>query len=310
MLQVGVAPKGNSDNHLDVGPWAQEKLDCLQKYLQAYTAILGKQQFKGYFYIDAFAGPGTLKVRKEQTDDPAQQSLLELSEDAANDVGETLYINGSPNVALKINPSFTHYVFVELDQERVLQLEALKAEHEGPDRRIRIRNADCNTYLRELLRNTRGQWRQWRGVIFLDPFGMQVPWETIAEIGRTKSIEVFINFPVGMAIQRLLRRSGDFTPAQRSKLDQYFGTSEWYELLYRQQPDMFGENRTKIQNSSDVLVKWYCRRLKEAFGHVSSAREICSTQGHPLYYLIFAGPNKTGMRIANDILRQGARMVR
>ena len=47
---------------MDVGPWASEKLDCLGKYLEAYTTILGRQQFRGYFYIDAFAGPGSLKA--------------------------------------------------------------------------------------------------------------------------------------------------------------------------------------------------------------------------------------------------------
>ena len=308
-LEVAGAPMGDSEGHLDVGPWAREKLDCLRKYLQAYTTILAKQQFKGYFYIDAFAGPGTLKVREEQATDPTQQSLLELSEHLVNDVGETQYINGSPHVALKTNPPFTHYVFVELDEQRVRQLEALKAEHEAPDRKVLIRKADCNAYLRKILQRTRGQWQHWRGVIFLDPFGMQVSWDTIVEIAETKAIEIFINFPVGMAIQRLLKRSGEFTQAQRDKLDQYFGTGEWYDLLYQQQSDLFGEDRTKIQNSSDVLVKWYRGRLKEVFGHVSSAREICSTQGHPLYYLIFAGPNETGMRIANDVLKQGERRV-
>ena len=55
-----------------VGPWVQEKLEYLRKYLHAYTTILSKQQWlKGYFYIDAFAGPGTLKIRQQQTDDSA-----------------------------------------------------------------------------------------------------------------------------------------------------------------------------------------------------------------------------------------------
>ena len=144
---------------------------------------------------------------------------------------------------------------------------------------------------------------------FLDPFGMQVPWDTVAEMGKTGAIEIFINFPVGMAIQRLLKRSGKFTPAERSKLDQYFGTDEWHDLLYTRQEDMFGGSTAKIQNSGDVLVKWYRKRLQDVFPYVSSAREIQNTRGRPLYYLIFAGPNKTGVKIANDVLRQGARSI-
>jgi three-Cys-motif partner protein len=55
----------------------------------------------------------------------------------------------------------------------------------------------------------RVDWRKWRAVVFLDPFGMQVPWKTIAALAQTAAIEVFLNFPVGMSIQRLLKRSGD-----------------------------------------------------------------------------------------------------
>ena len=309
-LQAAGAPADDANEPQDVGPWAQEKLECLRKYLQAYTTILSNQQWcRGYFYIDAFAGPGTLRIRRQKTDDSAQELLLDGSAHAGQDPGKAEYISGSPRVALELKNPFTDYIFIEIDGERLRQLKALKQEYESENRRIHLREQDCNDYLRELL--GKNQWTQWRGVVFLDPFGMQVPWDTIVEIGKTKAIEILINFPVGMAIQRLLKKNGQFTPKERSKIDQYFGTAEWYEKLYKHHDNMFGEdNITKVQNSGDVLVKWYCKRLKEAFGHVSTAREIQNTRGKPLYYLIFAGPNETGARIANYVLKQGARPIR
>lgn len=310
-VQVAGAPREVTDEPMDVGPWAREKLECLGKYLGAYTTILSKQKWlKGYFYIDAFAGPGYLKVRQDGTDDPAQQSLLDVSEHAVSDAGEAEYISGSPRVALDIQHPFTDYVFIELDKVRIKQLEILKAERKDPKTRIHVREEDCNKYLLELLARNRSQWSQWRGVVFLDPFGMHVPWDTIAALGKTGAIEVFVNFPVGMAIQRLLPRSGQFTTKQRTKLDSYFGTDEWYELLYSSEQDLLGDNITKAKDSGDRLVKWYRQRLKEVFGYVTTAREIQDTRGRPLYYLIFAGPNKTGVRIANKVLKQGARVVR
>ena len=138
---------------------------------------------------------------------------------------------------------------------------------------------------------------------------MHVPWNTIAALGETRAIEVFINFPVGMAIQRLLKRRGDFTAKERNKLDRYFGTDEWFDLLYQKYDDLLGEHVVKDANAGDTLVKWYCKRLKEVFSYVSSAREIQSQAGRPLYYLIFAGPNKTGAHIAEKVLKQGARRV-
>lgn len=310
-LQAAGAPAGESNELMDVGPWAKEKLQCLRKYLQAYTTILIKQNFKGYFYIDAFAGPGTVQVRRSQTEDKSQQWLLDVAKYGMEDPDEEEYISGSPCVALEVKPAFTHYVFIEQAERQMNQLKRLKKEYASQLKKSRIylRKKDCNEYFLELLRKNKGQWERWRGVVFLDPFGMQVPWKTIVELGKTGSIEIFMNFPVGMAIQRLLKRSGDFTPKERNKLDKYFGTEEWFDLIYTKGASLFGSNTIKIKKSGDLLVKWYRKRLREAFGHVSLAREVCSTDGRPLYYLIFAGPNKTGARIANDILRQGTRKI-
>lgn len=66
----------------------------------------------------------------------------------------------------------------------------------------------------------------------------------------------------------------------------------------------------KVQRTGDVLVRWYRKRLKEVFGYVTEAREIQSTTGRLLYYLIFAGPKRVGASIANDVLKYGARRVR
>ena len=68
-LQAVGVPTNDANGPLDVGPWAREKLECLRKYLHAYTTIFNETKKKrrwpeGYFYINAFAGPGTLKVRQ------------------------------------------------------------------------------------------------------------------------------------------------------------------------------------------------------------------------------------------------------
>lgn len=310
-MQAAGSPAGESNDLMDVGPWAKEKLECLGKYLRAYTTILSKRNFKGYFYIDAFAGPGIVQVRRSQTEDKSQQWLLDVAKYGAKDDGEKEYMSGSPRVALEVKPAFTDYVFIDQNRQWVNQLKYLKNEYASklPNSRIVLHEGDCNEYFLELLRKKKGQWDRWRGVVFLDPFGMQVPWNTIVELGKTGSIEVFMNFPVGMAIQRLLKRSGKFTLKERNKLDEYFGTEKWFDLIYQKLPGLFGSNTTKIKKSGDLLVKWYRQRLQEVFRYVSEAREICSTDGRPLYYLIFAGPNSTGERIANDILRQGTRKI-
>lgn len=96
---------------------------------------------------------------------------------------------------------------------------------------------------------------------------MQVQWKTIEELAATKAIEIFLNFPVGMAIQRLLRRHPEkFTAAQRNRLDEYFGSPEWITELYKgqkKQKTFFGDDDLQeINASGEAPVKWYRKRLK------------------------------------------------
>jgi three-Cys-motif partner protein len=292
-----------------VGPWAVDKLDRLGKYLSAYTTIMKEQRWcQGFYYIDAFAGPGEHKVRSSgEAHRGSRNLLLNVAEFGQSQIEQQQFLAGSPRVALDIEHPFKAYIFVERSGVRVLALNELKSEY-GESRKIVIRQRDCNGYLLEkVVSNPSIDWKNNRAVVFLDPFGMQVPWSTLASLGNTKAIEIFLNLPVGMAIQRLMPRDANkISPQRQAMLDNYFGSSEWFDIVYRSRPSLFGEEtEEKIEKSGKLLVKWYRERLRKAFGHVSRAALIRNTRGGHLYYLLLASPKKTGVNIANDVLRAG-----
>jgi three-Cys-motif partner protein len=284
-----------------VGSWAREKLECLRKYLSFYTTALKNQTWcRGTIYVDAFAGPGRSPVRSTGQQRIAEPSLWEVESDPAT----TEFLNGSPRVALDIPIPFTKYVFVERNAGRLRQLHTLIAEY-GGRRDIAVRSRDANTEIKDLVLNSGIDWQSHRAVMFLDPFGMHVPWTTMETVARTRAIEVMINFPLGMAIQRLLARSGDISSGRQHALDEYFGDPGWRALVYQTQVDLLGPKTTKVVDSSVRLVKWYRGRLRDIFGHASSARLIRNTRGGHLYYLIWAGPHPLGLKGANYVLGQG-----
>jgi three-Cys-motif partner protein len=293
-----------------VGPWARDKLDRLAKYLRAYTTIMKEQKWcRGYHYVDAFAGPGEHEVRHRTADkrNNARQALVDVSAYGSGQEEQRQLLAGSPRVALDLQFPFTNYIFVEHSPERIASLEQLKAEY-GQRRQIHIRPGDCTRYLSDKIAgNPKLDWKSNRALVFLDPFGMQVGWRTIAELAMTRAIEVFLNFPVGMAIQRLLLRQPDkFTDAQRRRLDDYFGSPDWRAVLYKRRKTLFGdEDQKKIDASGVALLNWYRDRLGEIFPHVSKAALIRNTRGAHLYYLLLASHNKTGVTIANHILSAG-----
>jgi three-Cys-motif partner protein len=288
-----------------VGPWAKEKLDALGQYLGFYTTVLKKQShwLRGTIFVDAFAGPGLSRVR---TNEKANEPPGLFGPDPESDKAEVEFLKGSPRVALDITIPFGAYIFVERDPERIRELKGIQAEYKS-QRNVTVKEGDANAALQEWLAR-RIDWGHHRAVVFLDPFGMQVPWSTIEALAKTKAIEVIINFPLGMAIQRLLTKSGDIPPGWQMSLDTFFGSPDWRGLAYEESADLFGPKIQKASDSAVKLLEWYRGRLKAIFGHVSTARLIKNTRGNPLYYLIWAGANATGLKGAEHILSKGERV--
>ena len=294
-------PKDNS-----VGPWAKEKLEALAQYLSFYTTVLKKQGhwLKGTVFVDAFAGPGLSRVRPKIKGSEGGPGLFPI--DPASDKAEIEFLKGSPRVALDIENPFSRYVFVERDPKRIAELEALKAEY-AKSRTIDVQARDANSALKDWIASGI-DWRHHRAVVFLDPFGMQVPWPTVEMLAATKGVEVIVNFPLGMAIQRLLKKTGEIPEGWQISLDAFFGSPDWRKLVYEEGRDLLGPTVHKVEDSGKRLLEWYRERLHKIFGHVSTARLIKNTRGNPLYYLIWAGPNATGLKGAEYILSKGERV--
>ena len=290
------------------GKWAAEKLECLEKYLSAYTTILRKQsdRFQGYFYIDAFAGAGRARLRDKPQDAAEElQLIFQIAEFGESDEERVEYIDGSPKIALGIEYPFTNYIFIDNNAERISKLQELKEAY-ADSRDISIREGNSNVELRDLVVESNIDWRRHRAVALLDPFGMQVPWGTIETLANTRAIGVIVNFPVGMAIQRLLPQSGEFSPNQRAMLTHYLGSPDWESVVYEETPDLFGETRiSKVDQSGHRLAKWYQERLTRMFGFGARPRLIRNSQGGHLYYILFAGPNAVGAKIASHVLSRG-----
>ncbi|GGH14491.1 hypothetical protein GCM10007036_13850 [Alsobacter metallidurans] len=289
-----------------VGPWAREKLGALGEYLDFYTKVLKNQKWlRGTIYIDAFAGPGRSKIRQTpRASNPKSEDffdnvvpMVEVVEEADE------FLKGSPRVALDIANPFSSYTFIERSPVRVAELNALAQEY-GAKRNIVVKGGDAATELLAILAS-KADWGSYRGVVFVDPFGMHIPWSTLEALAKTKVFEVIINFPLGMAIQRFLVRTGDVPANWAATLDEFFGSPDWREHAYEAKDDLFGSSTTKLDDSGKRLLAWYLQRLKDAFGHVSPARLIRNTKGGHLYYLIWAGRHPKGLDGAKHVLGKG-----
>lgn len=282
------------------GDWTTEKLDRLRKYLAAYTKILSKQPFT-YAYIDAFAGTG-YRTTKATTN---EEDLL-LPELA--DVEPQRFLQGSARIALECEPAFHKYIFIEKNEEKLAELQSsLSREFPEKENQIIFIRGDANTVIQYLCEK---DWRRHRAVLFLDPFGMQVGWPTMEAVARTEAIDLWILFPLGVAVNRMLTKDGQINEKWKRRLDEMFGSGDWYNAFYRanSQTSLLDE-APKMQKTADfsVILAYYVDRLKTVFQHVAeNPLQLYNSKNSPLYALFFAAGNpkggKTAVKIARYIL--------
>lgn len=288
------------------GPWTEEKLERVRKYLAAYTTIFAKNpraQKLTPIYVDAFAGTG-YRTKPERPDDRTTL-FAELTEPEAEG-----FLKGSAQIALEVEPPFHRYIFVEKDAERASELEELKKQFQEKAASIQIVQQDANTYLKEWCRNT--DWQKCRAVVFLDPYGMQVDWGLIEAFANTQAVDLWILFPLGVAVNRLLTRADEPHREWANALTRIFGTDEWRDAFYSRKTEntLFGTEETTSKDADfDQIGRFFVERLKTVFAAVTeNPLPLCNSRNVPLYLLCFAAGNpkgaKTALKIAEDILKK------
>lgn len=279
--------------------WTDKKLQMLAKYLPAYTTALKNKEFR-LAYIDAFAGTGYRTLK-----DKSSTSELMFPELAENDA--QLFLEGSAKIALKTQPPFDKYIFIEKDERKVTALSLLRQEFPDVADRVEIVNAEANSYLQDLCKNR--VWTRHRAVLFLDPFGMEVNWETIQAISNTKAIDLWLLFPLGVAVNRLLRRDGKIDEGNRQRLNKFFGDESWFNEFFtvpERASSLFDESSPtlgarKVANL-DAIQKYFLSRLKQTFAAVAeNPYRMYNSKNNPLYLLCFAASNQRGAKVAIKI---------
>ena len=269
------------------GPWTQEKLEILERYLDAYTTALKRQPFR-LTYVDAFAGTGSYS-----TADDDYRDFFTLKA-------------GSARIALEVdNKPFDRLVFIEKDSKKIESLNSLRCEYPGRD--VTIIEGDANI---EVPRLCDDMEQSERAVVFLDPFATEVSWPTVERIALTRKIDCWILFPL-MAVTRMMQRTGVPTEELAKHLDRVFGDRKYWQESYRESPQLslLGDERQMIRMlDSQQIATLYGKRLSSAFHSVANtSRTLYNLQKAPLFELFFAASNPTGarpaIRIADHILK-------
>ena len=287
------------------GNWTEKKLDAFIKYVKAYLAIMNKCK-KDYkweiIYFDGFAGSGEGN-KKDSNEINNNNSIFELLYDD-NNCDEEVYQGSAERILAMGESGFDYIYFIEKDNSSI---EKLKAKLEPYNiENVQFRQGDANEQIKNLakahIRNSK-----YASLVFLDPFGMEIKWESIEALKGARS-DVWILVPTGVIINRLLDKRGELKSIK--KLESFFGLSEeeiknyFYQTL--QKRTLFGDEivQEKIPNAIPKIAELYIERLKTIWNHVTEKPLILYNSNNvPIFHFVFASNNKNATKIASQIIK-------
>lgn len=106
--------------------------------------------------------------------------------------------------------AFKQLFFIESDERNIVSLRAVA----GCDPRVEIISGDANIQLINLCQ--RLDWKNRRGVVFVDPCGPETNWGMLRAIAATKALDVFWLFPLSAVYRNAPHDHGALTPEKRA----------------------------------------------------------------------------------------------
>lgn len=260
----------------EIGEWSRLKLEIIEKYGAAYTTTFKNSHLKKY-YIDGFSGAG-VHVSKQ--------------------TGEL--IDGSPVRALRVQPSFDAFHFIDLNADKTAYLQTFCSGRKD----VKIYNEDSNSFLINELLPTIAYENYNRALCLFDPYGLHMDWEVMRLAGKSRAIDMFLNFPVMDMNRNAIWRDPANVPRDGiERMTRFWGDDSWRRIAYAEsaQGDLFKENIVK--QSNDAIVRAFVERLKKVagFGYVAEPLPMKNKTNAVVYYLFFASASSTADKIVAEI---------
>lgn len=211
--------------------------------------------------------------------------------------------------ALDLPKKFDKYFFIERKPEYARSLrDAIASSHPDLVDRCTVRQGDANELLQKWCNAQ--DWRRDRGVVFLDPYGMDVEWNTIKVVASTKALDMWVLIPLGIGIYRLLRKNSMPGSAWSKRLTRFFGTDSW-KSFYSTTSGFFEEVTQRTAQTGDI-IQYTLDRLKAEFaGVLERPLVLRNSTNSPMFLLCFAVGNpaaaQLGLKIARDIVTNSTR---
>lgn len=256
----------------DVGPWAVEKYRRVGMYGEIFATGM-KNQFPTRIYIDLFAGPGHASIR-----------------------GDGRRVLTSPLLALSVPDRFSKYVYCD---EKPAFIDALRRRAEGlaPGTPKSFIIGDANDRIREIAAEIPPHSRTSKilSFCFVDPFGLDIRFETIRALGESRAMDFLILLALGMDANR---NWALYLKPESQKVDDFLGDRAWRE-------------RWKSAESIGTPIRFLAEEYAQAMSRlgyltrgIDQMIEVKTYENNMrLYYLAFFSKHERGYEFWREVQR-------
>jgi three-Cys-motif partner protein len=266
-----------NNTHKFGGDWTSLKLKALEGYLTAYSTALSKQTWCNRVYIDAFSGTGQCEITS---------------------ASGQIQIDGSAKIALDTKPNFHSLYFIDKKMKHTKALQQLCNNY--PEQNTKVIYEDANIAIPQILNAIKSNER---GVIFIDPYGMNFNWDTLSKVAKS-NFDVWYLFPLSGFFRNATVVEASLEQEKDDAITRLLGDKDWKEAIYKPPPtlDLFGDNSRERGDWKD-LSNYATQRLKTIFPLVLEPRIIYNDREIPKFALYFAmsNENKKAQALAKKI---------
>ena len=261
----------------EIGGWSELKLEIVEKYGAAYTRAFTNTRLKK-FYVDSFSGAGVHLSKRSRA-----------------------VVDGSPVRALRVEPPFDHFHFIDMNADKTTHLQTLCADRSN----VTIYTGDASSYLTQTVLPTIHYKNYNRALCLFDPYGLHLEWKAIQLAGKSLAIDMFLNFPVMDMNRNAIWRSPQKVPIEGiERMSRFWGDESWKGAAYADHPqgNLFGD-REVIKQPNHSIVAAFRERLKRVAGFefVPEPLPMKNSNKAVVYYLFFASQKPIARKIVEDI---------
>jgi three-Cys-motif partner protein len=189
---------------------------------------------------------------------------------------------GSPLLAAQMPKQFRRIHGTELNRDKYDALLSRIAHFDQP-MPPNLHHGDANQLCNQIV--GRIPQHGTLSLAFLDPYGLHLDFDTVRRLSTLSHIDLIIFFPDHLDALRNWQMN--YLANENSNLDKFLGTPEWRASLLD----------SNVTQHAEILRNIYEDQLRELGFVFLDYKRITRSDNRPLYRLIFASREETGLKI-------------